>query len=263
MTRRARLESRLTRRREWADSASRKASSAFSSASSIADNIPHGQPILVGHHSERHARRDQEKIRSRMNKGCELEDKAQHHSDKAAGLEAQLDRSVFSDDPDAIERLEARIVELESRADHYAAINKAWRKSKGDVEALVASGLVSRTLADTIITTMRLCPYLSSPLDTTNLRADIRRNRIRIDQIKKDQARYRAAVDAGGIKIIRNPAANWCTVTFQERPDRSIIQDLKDAGFGYGGGSWSGRLDALPGVVVEMERYAAEREDRV
>ena len=34
--------------------------------SAIADNIPLGQPILVGHHSERHARKDAEKIENGM-----------------------------------------------------------------------------------------------------------------------------------------------------------------------------------------------------
>ncbi|HMF62793.1 MAG TPA: DUF3560 domain-containing protein, partial [Edaphobacter sp.] len=35
---------------------------AHEAVSRIADNIPLGQPILVGYHSERHARKDAERI---------------------------------------------------------------------------------------------------------------------------------------------------------------------------------------------------------
>jgi hypothetical protein len=39
----------------------------------IADNIPFGQPILVGHHSERHARKDAERIENTVVSLLEME----------------------------------------------------------------------------------------------------------------------------------------------------------------------------------------------
>lgn len=245
MTRRTRLESKLSRRKEWADSRRAKSSAL------LARNEPYRGDIAFntqpGHIPER------ARVIRRSDQAAEHYTAALHHEDKAAGLEAQLDRSIFSDDPDAIERLEARIAELQTKADHYTAINKAWRKSKGDIESLVVSGLVSRPLADTIITTMKLCPYLKSPLDTTNLRADIRRNQARVEEIRKVQARQQAASSSpGGVKVIRHPAVDWCTVTFADKPDRSVIQALKSAGFRWGGGSWSGKTSQLPeGIEIE------------
>lgn len=53
MTRRERLERRAERRREWAESRDRKSAAAFESARKLTDGIPLGQPILVGHHSEK------------------------------------------------------------------------------------------------------------------------------------------------------------------------------------------------------------------
>jgi protein-L-isoaspartate O-methyltransferase len=61
------------------------AEQARKSVSAIADGIPLGQPILVGHHSERHARKDAEKIESGMRKATKLWDTSQYWQDRAAG----------------------------------------------------------------------------------------------------------------------------------------------------------------------------------
>jgi hypothetical protein len=131
MTRRERLERRQARRLEWAASRDRKARAAFASASAIADNIPLGQPILVGHHSERHARRDQERIVSGMSRGVESSNMADHHRSKADGIERQLETSIFSDDPDAPERLRERIAALEAERVRMKTINAAVRAGPG------------------------------------------------------------------------------------------------------------------------------------
>jgi phospholipid N-methyltransferase len=53
--------------------------------SAIADGIPLGQPILVGHHSERHARKDAEKIENGMRKAIKMWETSQYWRDRAAG----------------------------------------------------------------------------------------------------------------------------------------------------------------------------------
>lgn len=194
MTRRERLEARADRRREWAEKAAARAERRFGAAAAIADNIPLGQPILVGHHSERHARRDAERIHRNMSKGCEENRLAKHHAAKADGMDRALERSVFADDPDAAKRLQARIASKERLADLYAKVNRAWRKHGKDRDALVADlaeteGIegvdVAERLADTAIRTMSLAPWLGKPLDTTSLRAAIRRDLDRIKQIRR------------------------------------------------------------------------------
>ncbi len=122
MTRLERKEARLARRLEWAASRDRKAAAGFSRAASIADGSPFGQPILVGHHSEGHARRDQARIKSGMRAGVESQDMAAHHRSKAAGIADQLERSIFSDDPDAPERLRERIAVLEADRERMRAV---------------------------------------------------------------------------------------------------------------------------------------------
>ena len=51
----------------------------------IADNIPFGQPILIGHHSEKRARRDKEKIDNGMRKAVKMWNTANYWQGRAAG----------------------------------------------------------------------------------------------------------------------------------------------------------------------------------
>jgi 16S rRNA G1207 methylase RsmC len=61
------------------------AEQARKAVASVADGIPLGQPILVGHHSERHARRDAERIESGMRRAVKLWETSQYWQDRAAG----------------------------------------------------------------------------------------------------------------------------------------------------------------------------------
>ena len=56
-----RAEQRAERFEEYSENRERDAHMAKAAVDRIADGIPLGQPILVGHHSERHARRDAKK----------------------------------------------------------------------------------------------------------------------------------------------------------------------------------------------------------
>jgi len=250
VTRRERLERKAERREEWADKASARAAGRFDTARDTADRIPMGQPILVGHHSEKRHRRDAERIDNNMRKGVEEQNKAARHRGKADGLRRQLESNIFSDDHDAIEALEKRIAEREEYAERVKLVNKAYRKAKGDVEKMVELG-VSRKLAEQAAKTMKLCPWLKKPLDTTNLRAAIRRDKKRILEVQARQARAEAAEEAGGVTI--EPwGESYVRVTFAEKPDRSVLKALKAAGFRWGGGSWSGLRESLPEEVEEL-----------
>ena len=115
-TYRERRERRAARREEWAEGREAKAGREFAQVKQTADAIPLGQPILVGHHSEKRARRDQKKIRRGVRRGLDHQKMAKRHRSRAAGIRDQLDRSIYSDDHDAAERLRERIAEREAEA---------------------------------------------------------------------------------------------------------------------------------------------------
>src|SRR5580698_10069095 len=73
-----RAEVRADRFEEYHDKRAEDAERAHAAVSRISDAIPLGQPILVGHHSERHARRDAERIENGMRKAVRMWDTAKY-----------------------------------------------------------------------------------------------------------------------------------------------------------------------------------------
>ena len=180
MTRRERLERKLEKRREWANKRTAESSRRFDTAHNLVKDIPMGQPILVGHHSEKRHRRTLERHDQNMRKGFEASEMASHHTSKAGGLESMLDNSIFSDDPDALDRLEERIQELEALREFKKKANSAFKKAKGQPGWANGLGLAedeARKLENQISNTMALMPYINVPFPSynlTNLGANIR-----------------------------------------------------------------------------------------
>jgi phospholipid N-methyltransferase len=103
-----RAETRAERFEEYSDKRGVEADRAHEAVAAIADNIPLGQPILVGHHSEKHARRDAEKIRSGMNKAIRLWETSKYWTARAAGA---IQHAKYKERPDVRHR---RIKGIES-----------------------------------------------------------------------------------------------------------------------------------------------------
>jgi hypothetical protein len=91
-----------------AQKAGKRAAAAQEKARAVADLIPFGQPILVGHHSEAHARRDARRIDDSMRRSCEEYDKAHYWKNRAEG---SAQRAAQKMDPGVIAR---RIEKLEA-----------------------------------------------------------------------------------------------------------------------------------------------------
>ena len=194
MTRRERLEAKLEKREEWAAGRRRKSEAAFNGAHEAVRGIEPGQPILVGHHSEKRHRRALERHDSRMRAGIESHDMAEYHESKAEGLQRQLDKSIFSDDDNSVEALQARIEETETRAARIAEYNRSCRKAaktagKGDLS------LLDEKQKRDLLATAKVCPYQIGPggalpsYQLTNLRARIRTDRERLKAIVAKRGR--------------------------------------------------------------------------
>ena len=77
---------KATRYETYAANAEARAESRYNNARAIGSHIPFGQPILVGHHSERRHRRDIERIDNNMRKSVEESEKAEYFKDRAFDL---------------------------------------------------------------------------------------------------------------------------------------------------------------------------------
>lgn len=80
-----RAEERAERFEEYSERRAADARAAGAEVERIAGGIPLGQPILVGHHSERRARRDAERIRDGMKKAVKMWETSEYWTRRAQG----------------------------------------------------------------------------------------------------------------------------------------------------------------------------------
>jgi protein-L-isoaspartate O-methyltransferase len=80
-----RADERADRFQDYSANRADDAEQAKQHVSAITDGIPLGQPILVGHHSERHARKHAEQIESGMRRAVKMWECAQYWQDRAKG----------------------------------------------------------------------------------------------------------------------------------------------------------------------------------
>lgn len=260
MTRRERLERKLEKRQEWAGDRARDAERLANESHRMMSVIPMGQPILVGHHSEKRDRNYRNRAWNKMGKSVEMSKLADHHASAAAGIERALDTSIFSDDSNAVEALEARIKEREAERATMREANKIVRaKPKNErtdekVAKLVALGL-DEAKAISLFTADFCGRFGYADYELSNLGGRITADKKRLEAVKARQARSAAAEAAPGgvlIKIGGEGITAWCNVTFAEKPAREILDALKAAGFSWSGGSWCGYAEKLPESVKSL-----------
>lgn len=80
-----RAEERADRFTDYSANRASDAAAARKRIDSISEHIPFGQPILVGHHSERHARKDAERIENSMRKAVKMWDASEYWESRAKG----------------------------------------------------------------------------------------------------------------------------------------------------------------------------------
>ena len=256
VTKREKLERKLEKREEWAEKAREKCSEEFETARKITENIPFGQPILVGHHSEKKHRRDIERSASHMDKGCAEYRKAEYHEEKARGLSRMLENTIFSDDEDANERLTEKLGDRRALQEGYKRINKIIRSkqltSAEKVKEILLVGIVGEENATEMVGRGYGIPAYAMQ----NNNGEIRRLEQRIKEITRRKARQAEAEQAGGVAV--TISGDYATVTFAEKPEYSIIRAMKDTGFYFSRGSWRGLAACLPECVRDLMPTTAE-----
>ncbi|WTW95426.1 ParB/RepB/Spo0J family partition protein [Streptomycetaceae bacterium NBC_01309] len=120
-----RAEDRACRFGERADKASGASEARFAAADRISQARPFGQPILVGHHSERRARRDQARVEANMHAGVEELRRAKYWTDRAGAAEAYEEHRK---DPQRTRRRLKRLgAELrQQQRYHVKALEEGW-----------------------------------------------------------------------------------------------------------------------------------------
>ena len=111
-----RASERAERFEDYSEKRTRDARNAEQGVARIADNIPLGQPILVGHHSEKRARKDAERIEAGMRRTIRMWETAGYWTRRAKGA---IRAAKYKERPDVRHR---RIKRLE--ADHRKVVKQ-------------------------------------------------------------------------------------------------------------------------------------------
>jgi hypothetical protein len=124
-----RAEQRAERFEDRSEGHAAEAERAHTAAKGIADNIPFGQPILVGHHSERRHRKDIERIQNGFRKAFNMWESSQYWRDRAAGA---LAHAKYKERPDVrarrIKTIEADRRKQQRRLDEAMQALTCWSK---------------------------------------------------------------------------------------------------------------------------------------
>lgn len=258
-----RQEERRRRLLERAEKAEAEGQAAHNAADRIARAIPMGQPILVGHHSERRHRRDLDRIDRGMRKAIEKSKEADELRQRA---EAVGTGGISSDDPEAVQKLQGKLEHLVQRQEWMKKLNAAWRGA-GKPEPNAAREVWAKVgeaagIEPSVLDQLRLdmakrwhfqpgAPFPAYAL--TNLSADVRRVRARFEDLKKARVATPAETDHGVCRVVENVEENRVQLLFDGKPPEATRTLLKRWGF-----RWSPMASAWQRHLNDAGRIAAQ-----
>lgn len=227
MNRKERQEARAERYRQYAENAERRSTAAFNASSAAVENIPLGQPILVGHHSEKAHRRALDRSNSAMMSCVHEADKADYYRRKAEA--AENNDNIYLEDDDAIERLQEKIADLTEKQEKMKATNKIIRSKKSvedKIAELISLGF-SQSGAENVVTN-------GSTFQTymlTNNNAKINAAKKQLERAKSLAEKEDKEYEAGGLTIEECYSDNRVRIYFPGKPDDEMRTKLKRNGF--------------------------------
>ena len=235
-----------------AENANNAADATASKAMDMAKSIPFGQPIHVGHHSERSDRNFRNKIGKTMDKAINLSDKAEHYARKAEGVGKA---GISSDDPDAVKKLKDKLENLEASHALMHAANKALKQNHNDADritALMALGITQKSAEDLLKPFCGVIGYQS--FSFSNSSAMIRNTKKRIADLEKRQGRESAEVNGNGYVYREDIEENRVMFIFEGKPSEQIRTILKRKAF-----KWSPSRNAWVRQLTGNAQFAARQ----
>jgi len=243
-----RRKNRIENAKKQAQKNAEESDRLYQSAHDMASHIPFGQPILVGHHSEKRDRRYRQKIHDKFGKSFEMDEKAKYYADKAETIESN--NSIFSDDPQALDKLKERVKSLQQYQDFMKATNKCIKKK--DRESFLKLPNATPEMWEKLSTSGRMGYTGFAHFSLTNNNAKIKRLQMRITSLENQQNRTGLDKVVNGIRIFENMDANRLQMFFDGKPDTEVIKALKSHGF-----RWSPSQQAWQRHISPNARYNA------
>lgn len=201
-------------------------------AMKVLEIIPLGQPIIGAADRSR-----REKLHARLRRGHEVAEEGRELLRRAAAAESN--KAISSDDPDAIQKLRAQLVELEEEHERDKGFNKiilAEKRKGGEwqaraIEQLVAAGLPAPIAKE--YTEPDLGGRVGIPsYSLSNRSANMRRIKDRIEGLEKKATSAPPPDEAiGPATISEDREANRVLVTFPSRTTPEQHAAMRRGGF--------------------------------
>lgn len=217
-------EARKTRLEQRAVKARERGEALHKEAKEMASVIPFGQPILVGHHSEKRDRNYRERIHNKFGKAFEEQEKAERLADRA---DSAGTGGISTTDPEALEKLQAKLDKLRADQELMKTVNKAIRKK--DDQILKDMGLNDEQIAKLKTPDVFGCVGFAS-YQLSNNNANIKRIEGRIKEIQN--LRNSAPIEIkgeNGFKVFT--AEGYHRIEFDSKPTADVRSVVKSHGF--------------------------------
>jgi Domain of unknown function (DUF3560) len=204
-----------------------EAETLYNSAKELASIMPMGQPILIGHHSERRDRNYRDIIHNKFGKSFEKSEKAVYYKNKAESIE-QND-VIFSDDPNALEKLNEKLKSLENSQEFMKLTNKFIRKN--DKEGFLKIRFATDKIWEEMTTPNVMGAIGFAHYSLNNNNANIRQVKKRITQLKHREVNQPVDKVINGVRIFEKREANRLQIIFRGKPGEDTRKQLKANGF--------------------------------
>lgn len=179
MTYRERRERKAERLRGWAEKRQQE-------AGAVIENIDRQYSGDVAFNTQPGHIPERARVIARQDRAFDSLHKAEGMVSRAGNIEAQLDGAIYSDDPDAVERLEERLADLEAQRERIKTANAAYRKEHGaELKGLTAYQREQKM------------PHAGWEL--SNLSGNIARQRQRLEELRR-KAGLRARAEASPVE---------------------------------------------------------------
>lgn len=246
-------QARIDRLRDAAKRASQESDALHEQAHKMADMIPFGQPILIGHHSERRDRNYRGRIQNKFEKSFEAQKKADELSARAAAAESNT--AISSDDPEAVTKLREKLAGLEEQQKRMKTVNAAHKRFLKNPASLDKSDLPedAKELIKNYQPRYSWEPHPFPPYAMTNNGATIRATQKRIEQLLEAAKQVDKEWMLGKIRVHENVKENRLQLFFPSKPSEEIRNLLKSSGF-----HWSSYNDAWQRQLNNAARWTLE-----
>ncbi|BCZ85766.1 hypothetical protein PTKU64_94410 (plasmid) [Paraburkholderia terrae] len=216
--RRARIEASAERARS-------ASSMHYIRARTMVSAIPFGQPILVGHHSEGRDRRYRARVHATFGKAFALHDQAAELDRRAAAVGTG---GISSDDPEALDKLRAKLADMEERHERMKRTNSLIRRD--DRAGLERMGYSADAIDKLFQPDWRGRPGFAS-YELTNSSANIRRVRERIAALEKMAERTDREEEGQGYTYREDIEDNRAVFVFDAKPEKAVRDLMKRNAF--------------------------------